>query len=1089
MQPDSTIVEIYMPNFSEITFEGVAVEPLLGSLGDRENTLAKGDSPPKTLKSSGTLSFFDAPGAEVADGQEPDGPYRLDVEGLHVVSVEKQDGANNDGFVNLTLADDRSFWGRGFMPRWEYRVTNDAGARIENSFFEDIVTLQDLVAEIVKQFPFSPTVSRVPKEWETEAFFQFRGAPFERPRKALGRFLEKYPARVALNHDRTVAFYLEGEGSVGHTKIRGGENDLPLPRRLLQDLGGQGHVDGIEFANRPTHILVVGGPRYITTDVEMEPVVMVQGRPFPMLHGLALINDLGKPEGAFSKADLDKLFNTTERAGVRTSSTQKLKAEIIERRLERAWVKHWGRVASRRVLKPKSKRAGFSPVYKAIDEDAYRLFRVKGADDGLSHILPLGNRAETIEGKRLPPLAYTATFKKRSGMIRLMTSPWKGAGGSTVSPGGAFEVVPPGEEKKAQEDLLAEAEARLAAARTSVETNAVAAEPILFGDLDTMDAQIKRVEQFADVFTDNSTWHKSMYDGVRDYLFTAREPIDEFINEATFGLEAMRAEDLSEAERAAERIDKDGFVINFTDRGAGKRSTGTPWWRQGLNQIPGGFLTNQVTELAKRVASIYAASLQLRKVLLNEPNRRTPKKTIGKTGDTFTEQVTIVGDGDVLPGSTKRASRKEWTIIQAAIRDGVSQLKYIFLAEIIGAEELAEEASEARDTIPAAILGEKTPEERQDPLAAYKAALEERNKLVNFKETSKKLVEQLDKVGQLLIARNFQPKAEVLKAADIAEQVIFERAQFVGEKKYAPLPVAIYYTNEPISENKDFKVVDKNLGLIRFNKPQGHLNQDNAATTDGLKLVPRPVILRYGRAHKLNDNFTVGGFVDPKTDLRADIADALEGGGGVAGGGAVSAGLHIEVYHRFYKITSKPPVVALEGDSNEVPGVGAASGSIKKVQEANQAFTLEQLNDVDAVYSARTLESGNTRVIYDQSLVELVPKSYVRRDGTLVEHAGNVEDLDKRANQLARNAVHKMPQFKVSQRLLYLRPFKVNCNGVISGVQVSARQELRGCQTQLFLGSEVSVFPDDTKTRTRDNRKAQDEPEAIKLPRIDVSER
>ena len=1094
--PDATIVEIYIPDFNALAFKALPVENRFLAPDARVNELVGLTNPPTELQSSGTLTFFEEPEAE------GDGPYRLDIEGLHVTAVEKSDGANADGFVTLTLTDDRAFWDRGFMDRWEYRVTNDAGKQIKNSFFDTVETLQDLSKLIMARFPFEPDVTRIPLDWETEKFSQFIGSPFERPKKALSRFLKLYPARVVLHHDRTVGFYQEGEGRVGFTENGSvgsgltdseGGNQFPLPRKLLQDLGGQGHVDGIQFNNRPDQILVVGGPRYVTTDVVMEPVVMVRGRPFPIWHGLALIDDFSKPEGSFSKTDIEKLFvSATDKDQARSSMM--LQAELIAHRLDRKTIEHWGRVASRRVLKPTSKRDGFSPVYKAIDQDAFRLFRIKGADDALNHLLPIHNQAETIEGKRVPPAAYSMTFKKRSGMVRIMDAAWGGPPGNLVSRSAAtvgetvIGTVDPRQVKLAQDDQLAGAEATLANARTLIEKLSQLSEPLFFSSVAKLDNHIKRVEEFSTAFTTNANYHKSVYQNARNYLFGDKEDIDQFLEEASFGLGSSESEGevgvfspggTVESVNAGQMEGKfvkvqtvdEAYLEDLREgrwqatKGELDGTAGAGAWRQAANQLFGGFTTSQETDIAKRVASIYAATFQLRKLLLTEKGRPKPNVTASPLGAPLVQKVEIIDGNEEDPPSNviskSRASREEWTIIQAAIQDGVSQLKYLYLAEAIGAEELTKNSRDAR--LPQNL------QRRGDPVATYTEALKARNEILNFKGLNKKLVEQLDVIGKALIARNFEPANEVLKAADLAEEIILAHSKYLLDQKFAPLPVAIYYTNEPIAENRAFKIVDKKLGLIRFNQPQGHLNQENVPVLDGLKLVPRPVVLRYGRAHKFNDDFAEAEVIDAESDLKVEWDDAAR-----AAGEQVLGGLQIEAYHRFFKIKNKSTVETAQGTDETL----TANDSIAAIRINNGQFILEAITEAREVGLALLGSSGQTKVVYDQTLVELAPRIGVDNRG----------ELNSRAYALARNAVRKMPEFKVNQRLLYSRPFRVNCNGVVSGVSISSRQELRGCQTQLFLGSDTAVFADENKSRQRAQDPDLQEPGARRLPRINVSE-
>lgn len=341
--------------------------------------------------------------AEVTrDGEE----FDVLAPGLHVVGVERIAIYRTEqrwGIVTISLADDRGLWDRGASDRYQYLRPDAAGAP-EGRDLDPVTgrpwTLAGVARDLVSNLYRGPALSRYPARWDAlPGTFEFR--PGTRPRAALRLFLEQNRARCVLELDRSVSLWGEGEArsATGILDRKG----RTLKPDYIEDLGGQGHRSGQAFRRPPTQAVVVGGLRIHTVEVELEPVVLVNGSPVPLALGL---EELRRRSGRPQPGGVGALPGARGVPAVLPRpDTGELSPPLL------AYVR-------RMALRPEVLDASTEEWLQAIARDAYRLWRIVGADTFNRHLLPIENRAERKGDLRLSPEVIAATFTRRSGPVR-----------------------------------------------------------------------------------------------------------------------------------------------------------------------------------------------------------------------------------------------------------------------------------------------------------------------------------------------------------------------------------------------------------------------------------------------------------------------------------------------------------------------------------------------------------------------------------------------------------------------------------------------------------------------------------------------
>lgn len=448
VDPDASMVTIRVPNVATLK-DVPGEEPLVPDLvallrGTASATLLGGSE----LRETGTLAL----------AQETNGYLRtFTAEGLHVVNASRANvlGKQTWGDVTLSLVDDRGLYDRGLLDRWDFLRADAAGPAAERDLdpaTRKPLTLAGVARYLVSQLYRSPKLTRYPKRWDTQPG-RLSVDPGTTPREALREFLEQYRARFSLNPDRTVSIWGEGEARSPDQILT--ISGAPLTPEIVEDRGGQGHRGGKAFRRPPRFAVVVGGERIRTVEVELEPVVMVDGTPVPLSEGLeelrqrltgdarrreqarqaeaaaaasgtaAAIAARGGRPGAVGVTPLPGTAAVAAGLGVGVgpggvggipggsngAPTPPPRTELHPAAL--AYVQ-------RAALRP-SMFAGREGEFYVQLRNAYMLWRVKGAETTNRHLLPVLNRAERRPGTdtRLPPELRASSYRKMSGRVRL----------------------------------------------------------------------------------------------------------------------------------------------------------------------------------------------------------------------------------------------------------------------------------------------------------------------------------------------------------------------------------------------------------------------------------------------------------------------------------------------------------------------------------------------------------------------------------------------------------------------------------------------------------------------------------------------
>lgn len=399
-------------------------------------------------------------------------PGSADPEPLDGSEPSYSRATNGIKFITVTLVDHRRLWPdhSRALPQHEFNVKSGAQGLLPRTLLEvdgEFVeaTLTQIVEYVCRFLTGNRTapgpvpeasqsrglsdrgveVVHTPDRWdEIKPTFQFN--PGENPYIALGQILREFPARVALHWDNTVGFYEAGQGVIGYDPVAGWRNDTPLPAdeelESLQVEQGLGWVPG--------YFIAYGPPTIASVAVDcLEPIIFIDrslslAEVFPQLDIPADSPEINR-QANLQAVNLYKGFKELLQRDKITSTQQEI------RRLERALgaKKPTGfanpetvlfnlkkklrdlqtdageeltlqerRFLDRFVMRPPSNgdsRLISRETAAIIRRDAYKYWRLPGAETYNRHLLPIEDRAEVSpEGTRLPPLIQSYRWAARS---------------------------------------------------------------------------------------------------------------------------------------------------------------------------------------------------------------------------------------------------------------------------------------------------------------------------------------------------------------------------------------------------------------------------------------------------------------------------------------------------------------------------------------------------------------------------------------------------------------------------------------------------------------------------------------------------
>ena len=214
------------------------------------------------------------------------GPYEFGP--FVVVSVQsvKRSGDGKLHRARVVLADPRFLWDRGLAPRWSYNRLRPDGTPSLDSHRPgtgEPWTRAAVLADVVSGLHGRPTLGRVPDDFATSQ----GGVDFEPGSAALEALNElclKWGlTEPCLDLDGRVSFWRLGEGRLGYAPAGRGENAEDLPPEVWLHKGGAGVGHKVELGHPPEYVLVFGGPRVATVAIDnWEPVLHVRNRFLPL---------------------------------------------------------------------------------------------------------------------------------------------------------------------------------------------------------------------------------------------------------------------------------------------------------------------------------------------------------------------------------------------------------------------------------------------------------------------------------------------------------------------------------------------------------------------------------------------------------------------------------------------------------------------------------------------------------------------------------------------------------------------------------------------------------------------------------------
>jgi hypothetical protein len=236
----------------------------------------------------------------------------------------------------------------------------------------------------------------------------------------------------------------------------------------------------------------------------------------------------------------------------------------------------------------------------------------------------------------------------------------------------------------------------------------------------------------------------------------------------------------------------------------------------------------------------------------------------------------------------------------------------------------------------------------------------------------------------------------------------------VGATPKATPRTAVFVKNLPRQLDADARVFSAELGVIQTSDLSGHVAEEGVPVAEATWFVPKPPLVTFGAV------------------LRPKVADAPK----------------------------KRPVTGTSASSHasetKVPEILSDRESYYTAAFKRTHHGRAEPVGVDAV------PAGEGVPIERPDLVELVP----------LEGDSNHGALDLTARALAEAAFHR-PDRVESAKYSIARPWPVNCDGVVAGVEIAMRPNGKGFVTTIFTGSDAPAFKPFDQTRERPRRRAR----------------
>lgn len=987
LTPDASVLQVYAP--SDPTYQVPNIDetgknaptPAL-PLSDLSDAVNESPIPDPVVGWRGALRVREGADSELWPA---DAPW---VGEMFYVSDVTRDPTSEE--ATITLLDVRALWQEGgFLTRWEFNLYDREQAIIErttNSETGRPYTLTEIASYLVSRLPGGVTFGGAPARW-AGLTPTLRFAPLSLPVDALAEVLDKFPARLVLQWGGAVSFWEPGEQNLPGWNYSPGQalgeappedtagegsgrraavNTLPLPE-LWESV-----TEGFAYAYPPEYAVVAGGERVASVAIDYwEPVLQIDGEFWDLPAGLRYLlsgkrDRLAEVEDQIRKieqaaADTPGGFIPADSpVGPLREEAQKIRADARATQAtpeELGWLQRFIlRRGDYQSLSRKLTAAGI----EILRRDAYKLWRMPGADTYRRHLLPLLDRAETDgRGVRLRPTAYT--YRYRFAQRPITGSAVDVPAGDATTTGGAGPT---------------EGETRYAQATAALTLTGDAIRQALVGSStgSLSPATSNEVEEELR----GGTFFRAAYAKI---AAAANEFFPVVSVPETIGLGGLLPilEPTAGLQFGVALPEDEPIALDAT----------------GLGGIPASVLRivgDKQGDFGAGVAAVVEAARQR-----GELARTTAERT----------------GGELLE-----------PLIQASAARGLAALYPALLAE---AAELPSLAQAYRDA-----LTEQTAAAQLISAKLYTLDLEVKlaEALISLGAKARELRNATDRSKAL---RDLAAPATVIVEEIITRIETWRRAAARGETaqqvQTESYPLITFAVNDPRAEDKTAQF-DADLGTVRFPSPVGHLDRVDVATDDGQQLIPRPVRVVFG--------VTVG-------PPRARTARATTG-------------------------DVAPGVVPLPGDEDvgDIIPPQVRNASEETAVLWLRAFARDAAGDASEVQLGAVPAFAFARPIEADDLRELITLS----------GASNAAALLARSYELAA-AAFRVPNTKRQATRAYLRPWRVDCDGVVTGVEVQPRAGGIGLQTIVHTGLDDRPWQEKGQTRERPRRAKPERPGKI----------
>lgn len=341
---------------------------------------------------------------------------------MFVQSVSTVREGERIALIEIRAYDIRYHWDRGRCRRHSYNRRRADGSIALDSVGVDgqPITHERIAQDVARALFRSPRLARVPESWKgATGSVQF--FPNSAPVVNLAQMVNADELEEpCLRLDGSIALYRAGEGMLGYAASPGEGNTIPFPAPVRLDKDGAGQADNAEWLYPEDYVIVAGGLRIVTVAADdCIPVLDIDGATFEITDENIRFLTGGRFDTewlrrfVFLPADFAGAPELPEpiAAAFRTQAYQLWQVPGVEVDQAAAGDVDAPVPPDRSgELDPDRAAEVGGPAPFAGAPGQRKRIRVPGPN---AHLMPILDRAETIAGRRLPPILQTYTFSRR----------------------------------------------------------------------------------------------------------------------------------------------------------------------------------------------------------------------------------------------------------------------------------------------------------------------------------------------------------------------------------------------------------------------------------------------------------------------------------------------------------------------------------------------------------------------------------------------------------------------------------------------------------------------------------------------------